>query len=79
MSTAGDAAADPQVASPASVRKTWWQRNVSDWRLLAMVLPATVAVIVFDYIPIYGITFSIRELDFGRSSTDRDAWQMRCR
>ena len=31
-----------------------------------MVLPATVAVIVFDYIPIYGITFSIRELDFGR-------------
>ena len=66
MSTADDAAANPQVASPAAVRKTWWQRYVSDWRLLVMVLPATVAVIVFDYIPIYGVTFSIRELDFGR-------------
>ena len=68
MSTAGDAAAKPQVASPApaAARRTWFARNVSDWRLLAMVLPATVAVILFDYIPIYGITFSIRELDFGR-------------
>ena len=66
MSTAGDAAAKPQVASPAAARRTWFARNVSDWRLLAMVLPATVAVILFDYIPIYGITFSIRELDFGK-------------
>ena len=36
---------------------------VSDWRLLVMVLPAIASVIIFNYIPMYGITFSIRQLD----------------
>ena len=40
------------------------RRLCPDWRLLAMVLPATLAVLLFDYVPMYGLTFSIRELDF---------------
>ena len=40
------------------------RRLCPDWRLLAMVLPATFAVLLFDYVPMYGLTFSIRELDF---------------
>lgn len=32
--------------------------------LLLMVLPAFVCVLIFDYIPIYGVTFALRELNF---------------
>jgi ABC-type polysaccharide transport system, permease component len=32
--------------------------------LFAMVLPAFVCVVIFNYIPMYGVTFAIREVDF---------------
>ena len=44
-------------------RRRGYTKWISDWRLLVMVLPATAFVVIFCYIPMYGITFSIRQLN----------------
>lgn len=40
-----------------------------DWQLWVMILPAILAIVVFNYMPMYGIQLAFREFDFQKGLT----------
>lgn len=43
-----------------------------DWQLWAMILPALAYIIIFCYVPMYGIQLAFRKYDFSKGLTGGD-------
>ena len=50
-----------------SVKKTLWKRILTQWRLYVMMAPAMLALIVFHYIPMYGVVIAFKEVNPGQT------------
>lgn len=48
-------------------KKPWYKRLLSQWQLYVMLAPAMLAMIIFHYIPMYGITIAFKELNPGQT------------
>lgn len=48
-------------------KKPWYKRLLSQWQLYVMMAPAMIAMLVFHYIPMYGITIAFKELNPGQT------------
>ncbi|MFC4321207.1 ABC transporter permease [Litchfieldia salsa] len=55
---------EPLVDLPVQKKKTIVNTFKRDYQLWLLVLPAVICVIIFNYIPMYGIQLAFREYDF---------------
>ncbi|WP_112182781.1 MULTISPECIES: ABC transporter permease subunit [Paraliobacillus] len=57
-----------EVSQPTSIspkkKKNFFKTIVEDYQLWLLILPAIIVVIIFNYIPMYGIQLAFREYDF---------------
>lgn len=42
--------------------KTFWKEFVNQWQLQLMAIPGVVYMIIFSFIPIYGLTIAFKKL-----------------
>ena len=49
-----------------SGHRTGWQRLIHDWRLYLMLLPAVIWLIVFCYVPMYGVLIAFKDYRVSR-------------
>ena len=49
-----------------SSHRTGWQRLIHDWRLYLMLLPAVIWLIVFCYVPMYGVLIAFKDYRVSR-------------
>src|SRR5690625_4019415 len=59
-------------AMPKVKKKTVFNTFRRDYQLWIMILPAIICVIIFNYIPMYGIQLAFREYDFTAGLTGGD-------
>ncbi len=55
------------VAKKKGKGKGLFKSIIRDWRLYVMLLPALVCLILFHYIPMYGVTIAFKDLNIGES------------
>lgn len=48
-------------------KKSIWKRLGSQWQLFAMMTPAMLALIIFHYIPMYGVVIAFKEVNPGQN------------
>lgn len=48
-------------------KKSVFRRILSQWQLYALLAPAMIAMLVFHYIPMYGVTIAFKEVGIGES------------
>jgi putative aldouronate transport system permease protein len=48
-------------------KKSVWKRLLSQWQLYVMMAPAILAMIIFHYIPMYGVSIAFREVNLGQT------------
>lgn len=49
------------VKEPVGTRLVkWWQQFIYQWQLQLMIIPGLIAMIVFNYIPIYGLVLAFQ-------------------
>ena len=48
-------------------KKSLWARMCSQWQLYLMMAPAMLAMIIFHYIPMYGVTIAFKEVNPGQT------------
>ena len=48
-------------------KKSVWKRLCSQWQLYLMMAPALLAMIIFHYIPMYGVTIAFKEVNPGQT------------
>lgn len=48
-------------------KKSVWKRLCSQWQLYLMMAPAILAMIIFHYIPMYGVTIAFKEVNPGQT------------
>ena len=53
-----------RTAAGPGRRRSAWQTLKRDHQLWIMILPAIVVILIFNYIPMYGIQLAFRDYDF---------------
>ena len=56
-----------ETAIQSKPGKPLWKRLLSQWQLYVMLAPAMIAMLIFHYIPMYGITIAFKELNPGQT------------
>lgn len=59
----------PREAAPVGRKQTVWNTLRRDWQLWIMILPAVAVILIFNYIPMYGIQLAFREFEFTKGLT----------
>jgi ABC-type polysaccharide transport system, permease component len=60
------------AAGGSGRRRTAWQTLKRDRQLWIMILPAIVVILLFNYVPMYGIQLAFRDYDFTKGLTGGD-------
>ncbi len=47
-------------------RKKWFKKRRERWQLYLMILPAVVWLIIFCYVPMYGVTLAFKNFNFAK-------------
>lgn len=48
-------------------KRSGWKRLLSQWQLYVMMAPAILAMLIFHYIPMYGVTIAFKEVNPGQT------------
>lgn len=48
-------------------KKSLWKSIVEQWRLYVLLLPALICLIVFHFLPMYGVNIAFKDLHIGQS------------
>lgn len=56
-----------KAKSASLQRRPWWKRLFGQWQLYVMLAPAMAAMLIFHYIPMYGVTIAFKDLGIGES------------
>ncbi|MFY9177105.1 MAG: ABC transporter permease subunit [Caldicoprobacterales bacterium] len=54
-------AVNKDVNNLGTVRNTWWYRNKQQIQLQSMILPAVIFIIIFAYVPMYGLIIAFKD------------------
>lgn len=56
-----------KTAAKEKNKKSVLKRLLSQWQLYVLLAPAAIAMLIFHYVPMYGVTIAFKEVDIGQS------------